>query len=509
METYATPATADPFARTRRCFEDLIVELSGEMAGRVTHEKLEELVEQRGREVERQLLQDHLDLRALREEQALATAGHAVSVAGRHRVERGHERRLATVVGAVTVRRLAFRAPGRVNVYPADAALSLPKQRHSLGLRRLAVTEAVRGSYDAAKAAIERRCGAVAGKRQLEGLVRAAAVDVAAFYSARTPMPSTREVLLVISADAKGIVMRPDSLRSDTAKAAAGKKRGRGVFRTRLASGEKPCRKRMTAVGCVYDAAPVSRRPHDVIEVPGGRSGERQVRRGPHATAKWLTASVAKDAGGVIEAAFDQAEARDLAHTRTWVVLVDGDRHQIELIETEARRRNVPVHLVVDLVHVLEYVWSAAWCFFAKDDPAAEDWVAEHALAILRGRSAQVASSIAEQADEHHLAADRRGGVKECVRYLENKQPYLRYDQALEQGWPIATGVVEGACRHLIADRFDITGSRWSVEGAEAVLALRAVQDNGDFPEYWAFHTEREHHRVNQARHQERYNLTA
>lgn len=102
----------------------------------------------------------------------------------------------------------------------------------------------------------------------------------------------------------------------------------------------------------------------------------------------------------------------------------------------------MPFRLVVG---VLEYLWSAAWSFFAKDDPAAEDWVAEHALATLRGRSAQVASAITEQAQEHRLASDRRGGVKECVRYLENKEPYLRYDQALEQGWPIATGVVEGA----------------------------------------------------------------
>ncbi|MGW0828333.1 ISKra4 family transposase [Streptomyces sp. NPDC002845] len=496
MKTYGAAATADPFARTRRCFEDLIGQLSGERAARMTHEKLEELIETRGREAQRQLLQDHLDLRALREEQALIAAGHAVGVQGRRRIERGHERRLATVVGTVTVRRLAFRAPGQSNIYPADAALSLPKRRHSLGLRRLAVTEAVRGSYDTAKTAIERRCGAVAGKRQLEQLVRAAAVDVAAFYSARIPMPSTREELLVISADAKGIVMRPDSLRPHTAKAAAGKKRGRGIFRTRLASGEKPCRKRMATVACVYDAAPAPRRPHDVIEVPGGRSGNRQVRRGPHAARKWLTASVERDAAQVIEAAFDQAEARDAAHARTWVVLVDGDRHQIELIETEARRRSVTVHLVIDLVHVLEYLWSAAWCFFAKDDPAAEDWVAEHALAILRGRSAQMASSITKQADEHRLAADRHSGVKECVHYLENKEPYLRYDQALEQGWPIATGVVEGACRHLIADRFDITGSRWSVEGAEAVLALRAVIDNGDFDEYWQFHAARERERL-------------
>lgn len=124
----------------------------------------------------RQLLQDHLDLRALREE-----AGHAAAavVAWRSRVERGHGRALATVVGPVTVRRLAFRALGKPNIYPADDALALPLTRHSLGLRRLAVIEAAGGCYDDAHRAVERRCGQVAGKRQLEELVRAATVDVA------------------------------------------------------------------------------------------------------------------------------------------------------------------------------------------------------------------------------------------------------------------------------------------------------------------------------------------
>jgi hypothetical protein len=509
MATYDTAAEADPFARSRIGFEALVEDLASGRAGRMTHDQLEELIEARGREVQRQLLQDHFDLRAIREEQALPAAGGARQVAGRGRVERGHERMLATMFGPVTVRRLAFRAPGQPNLYPADVALSLPAGRHSHGLRRAAVREAVRGSYDAAKAVIDRRCGPVVGKRQMEQLVQAAAVDAGAFYAQRVPMPCTSEVLLVLSADGKGIVMRPEGLRPATRRAAEGKRRGRGVFRTRLASGDKPCRKRMATLACVYDAAPAPRRPHDVIAVPGGRSGDRQVRRGPHATAKWLTGSVARDADEVIAAAFGQAEARDRQHARTWVVLVDGDCHQIELAKAEAARRKVAIHIVIDLVHVLEYIWAAAWSFHAKDDPAAEDWVAEKALAVLRGRAGQVAESLAAQAGEHMLTDSQRTGVDACVRYLMNKQEYLRYDVALASGWPIATGVVEGACRHLIGDRFGITGSRWSIEGAEAILKLRALEDNGDFDAYWAFHLAQEHHRVHQARYQDGYGLTA
>jgi hypothetical protein len=509
MATYDTAAPTDPFARSRICFESLVEDLASGRTGEMTHDQLEELAGARGRELERQLLQDHLDLRAIREQEALPAGRDQRRVEGRGRVERGHERMLATVFGTVTVRRLAYRAPGQPNVYPADVALSLPAGRHSHGLRRAAVCEAVRGSYDTAKAAIDRRCGRVAGKRQLEQLVQAAAADIGAFYRQRVPMPCTSEMLLVISADGKGIVMRPAALRPATRKAAEGKKRGRGVFRTRLAPGEKPCRKRMATLACVYDAAPAPRRPHDVIAVPGGRSGDRQARRGPHAEAKWLTGSVACDAEEVIRAAFGQATARDPGHARTWVVLVDGNRHQIELIKAEAARRKAPIHLVIDLVHVLEYLWTAAWCFHAAGDPAVEDWVAIQALAVLAGRARQVAESITAQAGQRGLTQSQRTGVEACARYLVNNKKYLRYDVALKSGWPIATGVVEGACRHLIGDRLDITGSQWGVEGAEAVLRLRAIIDNGDFEAYWAFHIRREHDRVHQARHQNGYGLIA
>ena len=134
METYDILAAADPFARSRICFEHLAEDLSGGRAGQMTHDQLEELIEVRGREVQWQLLQDHLDMRAIREEQALPAGGEARQVAGRGRVERGHERKLATVFGPVTVRRLAFRAPGpqrlpgRRRAVAADgAALAQPR----------------------------------------------------------------------------------------------------------------------------------------------------------------------------------------------------------------------------------------------------------------------------------------------------------------------------------------------------------------------------------------------
>ena len=162
------------------------------------------------------------------------------------------------------------------------------RRRCSHALARLAAVEAARGSFEAAHAAITRRCGPVIGKRQVEQAVVSAATDIAAFYAARVPVPCTASTLLVISADAKGIVMRPGALRPATAKAAA----RQGRMRTRLAAGEKPNRKRMATLTCVYDAEPAPRRPHDIIAPPGGRHGSRTLRPRPRATAKWLAGSV-------------------------------------------------------------------------------------------------------------------------------------------------------------------------------------------------------------------------
>ena len=110
----------------------------------------------------------------------------------------------------------------------------------------------------------------------------------------------------------------------------------------------------MAALVTVYDAEPAKRRPHDVIAPPGGRHGSRQLRPGPRALAKWLAGSVRRDPAEVIAAAFDEAGARDPLHLRTWVVLVDGAEHQLDLIRAEAARRAVTIHVVIDLIHVLE-----------------------------------------------------------------------------------------------------------------------------------------------------------
>ena len=134
--------------------------------------------------------------------------------------------------------------------------------------------------------------------------------------------------------------------------------------------------------------------------------------------------------------------------------------------------------------------------------------MAEWALTILNVRSTDVTDHLAAAADARHDPEERKK-ISETVTYLRNKHDYLRYDTALANGWPIATGIVEGAARHLIADRLDITGARWSLAGAEAVLKLRALISNGDLDAYWRYHLQQEHQRSHIARYQQQYQLTA
>ena len=512
MQGYV-PVQDGAFGESRECFRELEDWMASEAAAGLQHGELEEQLDVRGRELLR-LLQDRLKLTAAQEDRRHDVSGEDNVV--RTRAEKGRTRPLMTKFGQVSVSRIAYRSPGRPNVHLLDGALNLPEEKHSHGLRRLAAVEAARGSIEAACAAVARTTGVSIGKRQLEELVRRAAAHVEEFYLRRVISPAPGGHALVLTFDGKGIVMLPGALRPATAKAAAS---AEGRLATRLSPGEKNGRKRMAELACVYDAAPVPRTPEDIISTPAQKRQKKKAQAGkpirggkprePQASGKWLTASVTDAIPAVIASAFDEAERRDPQHKRDWVVLIDGNNTQIEAVTAEAASRSVRLTIVIDFVHVLGYLWKAAWSFFDKGERAAEEWVADQARKILHGNARQVAAGIRRRATACGYSPAERAGADECARYLDNKNHYLDYATALGKGWPIATGVIEGACRHIVKDRMDITGARWGLEGAEAILKLRTLTASGDFDAYWRYHLRREHERIHHAKYRETYVLAA
>ncbi len=190
-----------------------------------------------------------------------------------------------------------------------------------------------------------------------------------------------------------------------------------------------------------------------------------------------------------------------IPHTaRALVALVDGNSTQLEILQKLAARHRVELPIVLDFIHVCEYVWKASLVFYKETDPDREAWVAERLRRILCGEASLVAAGMRRSATARRIKKKERKNVDRCADYLLNHTPYLRYHEYLASGFPIATGVIEGACRHLVSDRMDLTGARWSLTGAEAVLRLRALRSSGDFEQYWRFHEQREYQRNHASR---------
>jgi hypothetical protein len=295
-----------------------------------------------------------------------------------------------------------------------------------------------------------------------------------------------------MTTDGKGIVMRREHLRAATKKAAEART---SKMAKRLSRGEKRNCKRMAQVAAVYTIAAFVRRPEDIVRdlAPVRVVGDAPTRPRPEHKRVW--ASVEKEPAEVIAHMFDEAERRDPDRAKVSVVLVDGGPTQLALVKKEARRRGVAPTIVLDLMHVLEYVWKASFAFNGEGNAKAESWVSERLLGLLRGKASTVAAAMRRSATLRNMQAKDREAVDDCADYLLKYRKHLRYDEYLAAGLPISTGVIEGACRHLVKDRMDLTGACWSVPGAEAVLKLRALRASGDFEDYWAFHESAEYTR--------------
>jgi hypothetical protein len=489
MTSYAIPAGAiEHYGEACEQFERLLGRLAGEQAQRASHGEVEAMVQAEGNELLRRLLQGHLDQRR-REEPLRERVIGADGMARTHRRE-GCRRCLETRFGGVIVTRRGYGGRALESVFPLDAQLNLPSDKYSHGLREVLVEEIVGGSFDEAVEHLQRAGGGRMAKRQAEALAVSLSQEFDAFYAqplAAPPPNAEPGTLLVLSADGKGIVMHPKGLREATRRAL---EREEHKQHTRLSPGEKKNRKRMATVVSVYEVAPYPRTPEQILAPHQPPEGKR-----PRPDNKRTWARVEADQGAVIEQAFAEAVRRDPQQNMRWVVLTDGQEDLLRQVDAAAKRYKVDVVVVQDFVHVLEYLWKAAYALHPAHAEEREAWVMDRATAVLHGRAHDVAVGLRRAATRKQLSQSERKAVDKAADYLANNRERLRYDSALAHGLPIATGVIEGACRHLVKDRMDITGARWGLDCAEAILKLRSLKVSGDLPAYLAFHFAQEHKR--------------
>jgi hypothetical protein len=397
-----------------------------------------------------------------------------------------HDRRPVTylsVFGKLVFWRHAFAAPGQAMVYPLDAGLSLPERCYSDLLREWSGFGSADASFREVAASLERILGWSLSVQALETNAREDAVDVPAFYERSveaTALPpasgQAASSILVAQADGKGVPM----VQPPPAERPA--RRGKGHPSNRL---------REAVVTALYTIQPYPRTPEAVAAALLRDPDQPAPGQRPRPITKELRATLDGKAVAMTRLAA-RAERREGPQIRDRVALTDG----AEALQDQMRAALPAYTLVLDIIHAVEYLWDAANALLGERHPERTAWVRGHLVLLLQGRTDAVLTALTATADERTLSDAQQKACAATIRYYRRNAPYMRYDQYLERGWPIGTGVIESACGHLVKDRMEQAGMRWTKDGAHAILDLRAVRVTDDWDAYWAFHRQRQHHRL-------------
>lgn len=462
-------------------YRQLLSHEKGSLQGR------EEWLESQMREVARLMLQEWMDEQGPGE----LEQGYVETADGRRLTHRRRSaRKVTTIFGDIRVQRMGYGGRGARSVYPLEQTCALASKKHSYALQKRSCREAVLHCFDDAIDSVETYLGVSIPKRQLLSLVREVAPSVDPFYEQQPQAPCSSGNIIVTTMDGKGLVMRSEDLRQETRRK---QEKLEYKQRHRLSKGEKPYRKRIATVAAVYE---LEQKPRGVADVVAEFAGKEAQKR-PRAEAKRVWANVKDEVRVVADQVVAEAERR-LGEQSHVVFISDGD-HRMRQPMLAALRDSTSsdldpskVTFIVDIVHALERLWSAAFGLFGEGSDEVEPWVDKQMIALLQGKAVQVAATMRRTATRLRLSGHRRKKVDRAAAYLRKYKHDMRYDEYLRLGFPIASGVVEGACKHVVKDRCERSGARWSLLGADALLKLRSVWLSGDWDAFWRFHVDQD-----------------
>src|SRR6202050_3511705 len=397
----------------------------------------------KGREVQRLLLQAHLQHRgsgdvgpALQLQQADGAVLYS------HR--RLSTRSLTPVFGTVELVRMGYSRPRAPSIFPLDKALALPARSFSYELQRRLVKAAVQNPFLESVQTIAELTGVSVSKRSLEEILPDAALDFDAFYQQRS-VASAAGSILVAAVDCKGIPMVKPRSPQPTA---------------RLTKGQKANKKRMATVATVFTRAAWVRTPQQVIDslFPTSRPAPGEAPPPPpRPENKRVWARLLKGKTAVIEELAAEMNLRVTSRSAPTLAWTDGERALQIRVDQKLK-----VPLILDLMHVLEKLWKAAYVFHAEGSLEADLWVIDRTLRILLGEVGQVVKGIRQSITKRGLSGPKAKTLHAVANYLYRNRSRMRYDESLANGWPIASGPVEGPCKNLIKDRMERSGMRWT-----------------------------------------------
>jgi hypothetical protein len=376
----------------------------------------------------------------------------------------------------------ATRETQRQEVVPLDAKLGMPESDTSYLLQKWSGTQFVKESYKESRITLEGILGFAPSVNCLEDMAAQACEHAEFYFDQQAPVdPATEAEILIATSDCKGVPMRKVD--------APRRKQDDVLHRKRLKKGEKNGQKRMACVGGVYSVAPFRRTVEDVLDEILRKQKQEQR---PKPQNKRLRAVLTRDVGGeeinAKDVVFDwlaqELQQRDPHENRTVIAVMDGENKLRDLQELKIKRAIG----ILDIWHVTEYLWELAYCFCRDGSDEAEAFVETYLRKLLEGKVNRVIGGIRQMATKRDLSQPKWDKVEDCLTYFAVRSEYMKYDEYLAAGYPIGSGVVEGACRHLVKDRMERAGMRWRIAGAQAILSLRAIYVNDDWD---AFHANR------------------
>ena len=402
-----------------------------------------------------------------------------------------------SIFGRLEIERAYYWTEGAAGRYPLDATLNLPERRYSYLLDQWAQAGVVEQSYDKVTGGLGELLGLPIWKRGQEQVAREAAGNVDPFYQA-LPTPEGEGPVLCVQADGKGVRMvpaeKPDEAQTSLAEPA---RRGKG---------QKPGQRREAVVTAAFSFTPQARSPEEMAccLMRELTMEERQAARKADQPREPLHKTVRATLFGkerAFEILMEELRRRDPGGLKPIFMLVDGGSGLEDRFWETIRRlgwEHRVAGVCLDIVHVMEYVWEAGTALYGEKGAGRVPWVRKTALALLRGEVGRVLGGMRQMVtkDGRRLKTSQKRALAKVIGYFENHRHKMRYDEWLAQGYPIATGVVEGSCGALVKDRTDGSGMRWTRVGAQAVLDLRSVKKNGHWNSFWDFHIARERERL-------------
>jgi hypothetical protein len=387
---------------------------------------------------------------------------------------RDTKRRYVSIFGELELMRPYFYRKGQGGQIPLDAALSLGEDCYSDLVREVNDHLGVYGAYHKAGDILERLLGWKLSTRAIQANLGEDAADVSDYYAQKPAVEASREAeILVMQADGKGIPMILEETQPD---------------KVRLGKGEKHGRKKEALVTSLYTIAPLIRTPEQVVASYYDKISLSRPSR-PQNKHLWATLD-GKDAA--LTRLAPQVQARRGPHIQHTIALCDG----CESLQVRIVKYFPDFTLILDFIHANEYLWKVANALFGETNEQRFDWMRARTLQLLSGETKKLIAEFRTLANQPKISKNKRTQLITTAKYFERNLPFMAYPIYLANGWPIASGVIEGACRHFVKDRCELSGMRWLQSGAEHLLRLRAVAENNDWDDYQSYRKQQRHQRL-------------